>query len=157
MWGGVEVADADEVTVNWELIKRKERQANGQAKKSLLDGIPAALPALSQANAYASRAARIGLDWSVLTDVVAETEKRLELLSAVEAGDAHAALGDVLSAVVNWSRRLDVDAESALREANARFAQRLRYVERAALVRAVALEALTVEEKRQLWSESLVV
>lgn len=154
VWGNVEVADAAEVTVNWELIKRKERQDNGQAKKSLLDGIPAALPALSQANAYASRAARIGLDWSVLTDVVAETQRALQMLMGAGAAGAHAAMGEVLSALTHWSRQLDVDAESALREANARFAQRLRHVEQTALARGVGLESLSVEEKRRLWNEA---
>ncbi len=154
--GNVEVADAGEVTVNWEIIKRRERKDNGQAKRSLLDGIPTALPALSQAYAYASRAARIGLDWSELIDVVAMAEASLRSLKEAEVLTAQVALGDVLSAVINWSRKLNVDPESALREANARFAQRLRHVERAALQKGVFLEELSVEEKRRLWDEVLV-
>ena len=154
VWGTVEVADADEVIVNWEIIKRRERQDSGRTKRSLLDGIPKALPALTQSYAYASRAARIGLDWSMLTDVVATADTAIHSLEEAETSEAQERLGDVLSAIVNWSRKLDIDPESALREANARFARRLYYIEQTALQRDVSLEEISVEEKRGLWDEA---
>lgn len=156
VWGNVEVADADEVTVNWEIIKRRERQDNGQVERSLLDGIPQALPALTQSHAYASRAARIGLDWSALTDIVTTVRAAVQSLEEADTTVTQKRLGDLLLAIVHWARTLDIDPESALREANARFARRLRHIEQVARQRAVAVEAISVEEKKRLWDETPV-
>ncbi|MEK6256716.1 MAG: MazG family protein, partial [Chloroflexota bacterium] len=65
VFGDMEISDAEGVKQNWEKIKAKEREAKGEQKKGVLDGIPAELPALTQADAYQKRAARVGVDWPV--------------------------------------------------------------------------------------------
>ena len=152
VWGDVQVADAQEVTVNWEIIKRQERADNGAAQRSLLDGVPKALPALAQAYAYSSRAARVGLDWIKIDAVVEQTKHALDALSKAQTPEVQAEmLGDLLFAVGKWSRRLGLDPEGVLREANARFARRLRYVEQAARQMGIALETMSAEEKAHVW------
>ncbi len=155
VWGDVRVAGAQEVTVNWEIIKRQERADNGAAQRSLLDGVPRALPALAQASAYSSRAARVGLDWMSTDAVIEQTKQILDLLRMAQTPEVQAeALGDLLFVIGKWSRRLDLDPEGALREANARFARRLRYVEQATRQKGLTLEVLSAEEKARLWDEA---
>jgi tetrapyrrole methylase family protein/MazG family protein len=154
VWGDVQVNGARDVTVNWEIIKRQEREKNGETQRSLLDGIPKTLPALAQCDAYLSRAARIGLDWSTTTEVVKSVERVVEsLLQSQTTEDKAGTLGDVLLAIGVRARQLHINPEDALREANARFAQRLGYVERVARQQGVAVEAMPSAEKYRLWGE----
>ncbi len=155
VWGNVRVADAQEVTVNWELIKRQERADGGVAQRSLLDGIPKALPALAQACAYSSRAARVGLDWLPADSLLAQIKQHLEVLDAAPTPEDRAqSLGDLLFALSAWARRMDMDPEGILREANARFARRVRYIEETARRHGLTLEALSDAEKVRLWDEA---
>ncbi|HOT91428.1 MAG TPA: nucleoside triphosphate pyrophosphohydrolase [Anaerolineae bacterium] len=155
VWGNVQVADAQEVTVNWELIKRQERADSGAAQRSLLDGIPKTLPALAQACAYSGRAARVGLDWASPADILARIKRLVETLCAASSPEVQAqALGELLLALSAWARRMALDPEGILREANARFARRVRDVETLARHRGLTLEALSAEERARLWEEA---
>jgi len=117
VFGDVKVSGSGEVLVNWEEIKRQERGAGDHRRQ--FEGVPASLPALAQALTYQERAARVG--YSPAADApLAERCARLEEGPADET-----AWGDFLFAVVDAARRRGVNPESALREANARFAARL--------------------------------
>lgn len=152
VWGEVQVQGAEEVIHNWEALKRDEREANGQQERSLLDGVPRTLPALAQAFAYMNRVKRVGFDWPDLASVRAKvTEELAELDAATTPEELAAELGDVLAAMVTLARWLGVEPESALREANQRFAQRFRRVEALARQRGVRLESLALETWLQLW------
>ncbi|MFP4343502.1 MAG: nucleoside triphosphate pyrophosphohydrolase [Anaerolineales bacterium] len=152
VWGEVEVADAEEVSLNWETLKRQERETQGREGHSLLASVPRTLPALAQAYAYVSRAKHVGFDWPTLEAVKAKVEEEIrELEAARDAEERFIEMGDLLLAVANWARWLGVEPESALREANARFAQRFQHVEEAARQGGVPLEELGVEELLQLW------
>lgn len=154
VWGDVQVADAQEVTVNWEIIKRQERVDNGASQRSLLDGVPVALPALAQAAGYSSRAARVGLDAMQTAAVIDRVKHLVDTVRQAQTSEVQAAaLGDLLFEIGKWARRMEIDPEAALREANARFARRLRYVEQTARQQGFALEALSAEEKERLWDE----
>jgi len=154
VWGQVEVDGAEAVTINWEALKREERVANGDAKRSSLDSIPKALPALAQAMAYVGRAARVGGDWKEITDVEAYVEAALAAWDATESQDDRLrALGELLLAIVAWAQWRDVDPESALREANLRFVQRFRQLEALARDRGVSVAELAPEERARLWSK----
>lgn len=154
VFGETRLQDAPQVLRNWERLKAEERAANGKSEAGLLDGAPLALPALAQAQQYQKRAARVGFDWSNLQGVL---DKLLEELREVEEapdGDAKAAeIGDLLFAVVNLARWYHVDAESALREANARFRQRFAFIESAARAQGRSLAQLTLDEMEQLWQQ----
>ena len=151
VWGDVKVKDADEVVTNWEALKKQQRAASGEdgKQKSLLDGVPRALPALGQAQSYQERAARVGFDWSKVQDVAATLQEEIAEFQAADSDDERLKeLGDVLFSVVNLARWYEVDPEAALRETNRKFARRFRYVEQHA---ERDLKAMSPEEMDNLW------
>ncbi|NNK91351.1 MAG: nucleoside triphosphate pyrophosphohydrolase [Acidimicrobiia bacterium] len=148
VFGDVTADSADEVLVNWERIKAEEKQ-----RASLMDDVPPTLPALSRAEKLQRRAASVGFDWDDLGPVLDKISEEMDELTAA-VGDHDAAtheLGDVLFAVTNLARKLGIDAETALRIANERFASRFRYVEASAVAEERSLEEMTLEEMDQLW------
>lgn len=156
VWGAVQVAGAHEVIVNWEAIKREEREnAHTDKARYLLDGVPKTLPALAQARAYSSRAARVGLDMVEIAADVARIQRAVEtFLQAHSAEDRGIALGEALFAIAQCAGRLELDPEAALREANTRFARRMRIVEQAARERGATLASLDAAERLRLWRET---
>jgi len=151
VWGKRPVKGTKEVLQRWEELKREEK---GE-ERSVLDGVPAALPALQQADTYGQRVARVGFDWteaSGVADKIREEMAEVEAATTPEAQEAE--LGDLLFAVVNWARWLGVDPETALRKANARFARRFRSVERMVRERGLDMVALTIEGLEVLWQEA---
>jgi len=155
VFGDLQVAGVQGVLQNWEKLKAAERRAHGQAEKGLLDGVPLALPALTQAQEYQERAARVGFDWPVIDGLL---EKVVEEIGEIKAARDHAQLtaeiGDLLFALVNLARWKKIDAESALRAANQRFRARFAFVEQGARQRGKALPELTLEEMEALWQEA---
>jgi tetrapyrrole methylase family protein/MazG family protein len=150
VWGARPVQGTQEVLQRWEALKREEK---GQ-ERSVLDGVPAALPALQQADTYSRRAARVGFDWAAASGVADKIrEEMAEVEAASNPEEQEAELGDLLFAAVNWARWLGVDAETALRKANARFAHRFRGVERLARERGLDMTALPMDELEALWQE----
>jgi ATP diphosphatase len=160
---------AAEQTTLWENIKAEERGAADAA--SALDGVPRALPALMRAHKLSKRAARVGFDFehaSQTADKVAE-----ELAEVREAAAAHEAagrkgadgappsaapsqeifeeIGDLLFAAANLARKLDVDAEAALRAANAKFERRFRAMEELARARGEIFSSLSLAAQEALW------
>ncbi|MDY6876809.1 MAG: nucleoside triphosphate pyrophosphohydrolase [Chloroflexota bacterium] len=151
VWGGQRVKGTGDVLRRWEELKREEKGG----ERSVLDGVPAVLPALLQANTYGQRAARVGFDWTEVGGVTAKIrEEIVEVEAAVTPEEEEAELGDLLFAVVNWARWLEVDPETALRKANARFARRFCGVERMARERGLDMLALTVDGLELLWQEA---
>jgi MazG family protein len=126
---------AGQVKVRWEEVKRQER--DGQDKKTLLSGIPPALPALLRANQIGSRAASVGFDWTKAGDVVDKIEEEVaEVRDAVsrdapDAAHVEEEIGDLLFAIANLSRKLGVEPETALRKANDKFTRRFTTMETA--------------------------
>lgn len=148
VWAGLQVEGVSEVISNWETIKRREREANGEGERSLLDGIPLALPALTQAHAYGARAERVGVGLQDPAALCTQAGEHLALLcaaSAEDTGERSRVLGKLLHLLVTLSRRWGLDPESALRETNQRFAQHLRGLEDEARRRGVALAELLAE------------
>lgn len=156
VWGQVEVDGAETVTKNWEALKREERVANGEAQRSALDSIPKALPALAQTMAYVGRAARVGGDLKSIVEVEAYVEAVMAAWNSAETQrERQHAMGELLLALVAWTQWRSVDPESALREANLRFAQRFRRLEALARGRGVSVAELAPETRAQLWARTL--
>jgi MazG family protein len=150
VWGDRAVSGTQEVLQRWEELKREEK---GE-QRSVLDGVPAALPAVQQADTYSRRAARVGFDWTELNGVVEKVrEEMAEVEAAVTPEEREAEVGDLLFAVINWARWLGADPETALRKANARFARRFRGVEQAIRERKLDVTSLTIDELEALWQE----
>ncbi|MDT8304809.1 MAG: nucleoside triphosphate pyrophosphohydrolase [Anaerolineae bacterium] len=154
VWGDWEVAHSEEVVANWEAIKVQEKKVESGRPPSILDNIPAALPALARSQKVQERVRKVGFDWPALDGVVAKLDEEIaELRGARSARAQRAEMGDLLFAAVNWARWLGIDAEAALREANLRFDRRFRRLEALADVRGISLEDATIEALEVLWQE----
>ncbi len=155
VFGELSVKDSGEVLRNWEKLKAAERLENGEGQKGLLDGIPRALPALSQAQEIQRRAARVGFDWPEIEGVLQKVEEELhELVAAKGTKDQTDEYGDLLFSMVNLARWLKIDAESALRQANQRFRRRFAHIEQRVKEQERSLGDLTLEEMDALWNEA---
>jgi ATP diphosphatase len=132
----------------WEEIKAAER-AGKSDDPSALAGVAAALPALLRAEKLQKRAARTGFDWPDPAGALAKVEEEIgEVSDATSDEHRFEEMGDLLFAVVNWSRKLGIDPEAALRQANAKFEARFRAIEAMA---GDAFKGLTLDEKEDLW------
>jgi MazG family protein len=155
VFSGLELKGVEGVLENWERLKAAERLANGKDEECLLDGVAKALPALTQAEEYQKRAARVGFDWPAVQGVLDKVGEELgELRDAADEQQRSAEFGDLLFALVNLARWYSLDAESALREANARFKTRFSKIERAARTQGKQLSDLSLEEMDALWEQA---
>ena len=154
VFGNVNARDTETVLRNWEKIKQGEHKA---PKASALDGVPEALPALLKAQRTQHKAAKVGFDWPDAQGPEAKVAEELaELKKAVAAGDKAAVAeeyGDVLFSIVNLARHLDLDAESALRAATAKFAARFKAVEARVKEAGKEMKAMTLAELDAVWDE----
>ena len=105
VFGDVDLEDAEAVIKNWERIKAEERNAKGQNDKGLLDSIPVDLPALTQAETFQKRAARVGFDWDDIRGVIDKICEEVEEVRGASTDEERAAeIGDLLFAIVNLAR-----------------------------------------------------
>jgi MazG family protein len=156
------VAGADAQTRNWERQKAEERAAKARAagrSPSALDDLALGLPALMRAQKLSKRAARAGFDWPEAEQVFEKVEEEIgELRAEIARGDAQAAvheeMGDLLFTLANLARKLDVDPENALRDANAKFERRFRAVERAAAAEGQDTQDVPLERLEAFWQAS---
>ncbi|HLV15944.1 MAG TPA: nucleoside triphosphate pyrophosphohydrolase [Pseudomonas sp.] len=152
--------DEEAIRERWEQIKAEERaeQAAAPEQLSLLDDVPAVLPALSRAAKLQKRAARAGFDWPEALPILDKLrEEQDELLEAMSTGDAEALrneLGDLLFTVVNLARHLEVNPEDALRAANLKFERRFRFIEQSLREAGRPIENCTLAELDALWGEA---
>ncbi len=149
---------AEQVAVNWELIKNQERsnKALGRAERvSLMDDVPSALPALERAGKLQKRAATVGFDWQSIGPVLEKLQEEIgELEIEIVARDHDriaAELGDILFSCVNLARHLKVQPEAALRDSNRKFERRFRELEALAAEQSKPLSELSTVEMNDLW------
>jgi nucleoside triphosphate diphosphatase len=134
----------------WEAIKAAERDSG--ADKSVLSGVALALPGLLRAVKIQRRAARIGFDWPDAAGPRAKIHEELaEIEAAASPEERESEIGDLLFAVVNYARHLDIDPEAALRAATARFEQRFRLVEQMANK---SLQSMDIDALETLWERA---
>lgn len=142
VFGDATADSPDEVSRNWARIKAAEKRAKAgvgadDTQRSVLDGVPTSAPALIQAQRLGEKAAKVGFDWPSAAEVFDKVaEESRELSVEIDHADAdnrkqamERELGDLLFTLTSLARHLDLDAESALRKANARFGRRFRFVE----------------------------
>jgi len=153
----------------WEKIKAQEKTEKRQARlargldpedngKGFLDSVPVALPALTRALKLQEKAARVGFDWSEAAPILDKIEEEIgELREALAKGETASIkdeFGDMLFAVVNLGRHLNLDSEAALNGTNEKFRSRFHYVERALEKSGNTLEQATLDEMEALWQEA---
>ncbi|HSP34280.1 MAG TPA: MazG family protein, partial [Thermoanaerobaculia bacterium] len=140
---------------NWEKLKNEERKAEN---KSVLSGVPAALPALLKASRLTEKASRVGFDWRRTDDVFDKLDEELdELREAVKSGDAthiEDEMGDLLFTIANIARKTNVNPEEALQSTNRKFMRRFAAMEAEVRARGRNLDQLTLEEMDALWDKA---
>ena len=148
----MEVTGTEQVLANWDDIKRDEKQ-----RTSVFDGIPRSMPSLAYAAKVGAKASKVGFDWTDVDGAFPKiVEETGELRTTIDAGDPAAQrdeLGDLLFAVVNVARHLDVDPELALRAATDKFRTRFEGVERLATERGIDLRDCDLATLDALWDE----
>jgi MazG family protein len=161
--GASDAKTAGEVLTQWEQIKAEEKKTSAGADggpKRTLDGVPRALPALARAQKLGSKAGRVGFDWggwqgslAKVREEVAEVEE-LAQAGQVATPSTHHEIGDLLFAVVNLARKLEVDAEAALADASTRFARRFEFIEDRLRERGRAPAESNLDEMDALWNDA---
>jgi ATP diphosphatase len=143
---------SDEVKSLWEKIKAEERKEKSTHQESALDGVPMALPALTRAEKIQKRAAQVGFDWPDLTGVLDKIAEEIdELKSARTTVAVEEEFGDLLFSLVNYARRANIDPESSLRNATAKFERRFRGVEKRAANAGSSVEQTPLEVLESYW------
>ncbi|BCI66267.1 nucleoside triphosphate pyrophosphohydrolase [Acetobacter aceti] len=147
--------DKAALSAQWEQNKEQERQK--RSEHGALAGIPLALPALLRASKLASRAARVGFDWPDVGGVVGKVHEELAEVEAEIASGDKAALqdevGDLLFSVASLARRLDLDPEACLRQANGKFTRRFEAVESLLALKGLTPAECDVEKLDAVWNE----
>jgi ATP diphosphatase len=165
VFGDGEADDPATVKARWDVIKgeekaeRAERRGQTPDGASILDDIPAALPALTRAQKLQKRAAKVGFDWDDPRAVIAKLREEISEIEAELGGKASPEriedeLGDLLFAVVNLARHLSVEPESALRRANRKFVRRFAYIESELARRGRSPDDASLDEMETLWTEA---
>lgn len=154
VFGSAHVNSTDEVLQNWEELKLKEKGGN----KTVLSGVPSALPAMIKAERITEKAANVGFDWQRREDVwekvkeeIAEFSEAAESMSLTE---REAEMGDVLFALINAARLYGINSENALEKTNLKFIRRFNHIERRAGEMDKPLKELTLSEMDALWNEA---
>lgn len=162
VFGNLKLDGVDDVLANWEKLKEQERgelalsDVEGKKdRKGILDGVPISLPALSQAQEYQDRAARVGFDWPEIDGVLDKVKEEIEEIKRAETDfELASEIGDLFFVLVNLARWKKVDAESVLRGTNAKFKKRFAFVEQGAKGQGRNLSELSLEEMESLWQEA---
>ncbi|HZD61130.1 MAG TPA: nucleoside triphosphate pyrophosphohydrolase [Anaerolineae bacterium] len=151
IFGEVEVSSAREVVINWEKIKDQEK-----GKASALSGIPKSLPALLYAFKLQAKAARVGFDWEDVDGALEKISEEVDELRRAKRGEGSIEdeIGDLLFAVVNVARHLDVDPELALKRTCDKFERRFSYMEEKSASENKHLVDMSLQEKDKLWDEA---
>lgn len=152
IYGDTIVKNEDDVKRNWEKIKGEE------GKKSVLEGVPRALPAIVKALRLQEKTKQVGFEWKNKEDVWKKVEEESqELQEAIKAGDSSeitAEFGDLLFSLVNYARFLRIDPEAALEQTNKKFIYRFQEVEKMAAKAGKQLGDMSLSEMDALWNEA---
>lgn len=154
VFGSAHVDSSEEVTQNWEQLKLKEKGGN----KTVLSGVPAALPAMIKAFRVQEKAANVGFDWEKPEHVWDKVKEEInEFSDAVRSGDNNnmeEEMGDMFFSLINASRIYKINPENALEKTNKKFIRRFNYVEQRAHEMGKNLKDMTLAEMDELWNEA---
>jgi MazG family protein len=143
-----------QVVEQWEQIKAREQKDAGE-RRSLLRGVPKAMPSLLRAHEIGTRVAAVGFDWPQTAGVIDKIEEEVaELREAVDGQGRERAeeeMGDLLFTIANLARKLGIESESALRKANEKFSARFEALERHLEAQGRSVHDATLEEMEEAW------
>lgn len=157
IYGDVHADTPEQVTANWEKLKQKEKDGN----KSVLGGVPAALPAMIKANRIQEKARNVGFDWEKPEDVWEKVKEEIAEVEAEITAGAHekdqqkidAEFGDLLFSLINAARLYGVDPENALEHTNRKFIKRFNHIESRLKEQGKNFGDVTLAEMDALWEE----
>jgi len=152
IFGDVKVENEDEVKSNWEKIKLKE------GNKTVLSGVPKSLPAMVKACRIQEKARGVGFDWDNSEQVWDKVKEELyEFKSEIDKKAPHnlieAEFGDLLFALVNYSRFININPEDALERTNIKFINRFNYIEKIANEKGISINGMKIDEMETLWND----
>ncbi|MDE5835724.1 MAG: nucleoside triphosphate pyrophosphohydrolase [Paramuribaculum sp.] len=154
VFGDAKAETAEEVSQNWEQIKLKEKGGN----RTVLAGVPDALPSIIKAFRIQEKAANVGFDWADRRDAWNKVrEESNELASEIERMDAQKMeeeMGDLLFSIINVSRLYGINPENALEKTNRKFIKRFNYIESKSKERGISLNDMTLDQMDELWNEA---
>jgi tetrapyrrole methylase family protein/MazG family protein len=149
VFGDMDLKTSNDVLNNWEQFKKKE------GKKHLLEGIPSFLPALMRAEKIQEKAARVGFDWPTVDGALEKFQEEVEELSrSSNHAEASEEMGDVLFALVNIARLMNIEPEQALQASNDKFSRRIAFMEKRLKERKQEFRELKLEELDKIWEEA---
>ena len=159
VFGDKKLETADDVLQNWDELKKDERKASGKIEKeknSILDDVPFSFPALLEGQKLTKKAAKVGFDWENTKQVFDKLDEEVsELNEAIEQNSNEKAseeIGDILFVILNLARKLEVDAETALKKTNRKFRRRFAFIESELKKNGKTLEESNLEEMDALWN-----
>ena len=152
IYGNVEAKTEEQVLENWERLKLKE------GKKSILQGVPNSLPAITKAYRMQQKTAKVGFEWDTIEDVWEKVKEELQEFEEAKQNEdkerVEEEFGDLLFALINYSRYLKIDPEGGLQRTNLKFKKRFQYIENQATVQGKNLHDMTLAEMDVLWNEA---
>lgn len=162
VFGEAKLETATDVLQNWDELKKAQQKASGKIEKpkdSILEDVPVHFPALLEGQKLTKKAAKVKFDWENVEQIFDKlTEESDELKTAIKAKESseniEEEIGDLLFVVVNLARKLDVDAETALKKTNRKFRNRFKFIEQNLKKNGKTLEESNLREMDALWNES---
>lgn len=161
VFGDKELKTADDVLQNWDELKREQQKTSGKIEKpknSILEDVPVHFPALLEGLKVSKKAAKVGFDWKNAAQVFDKLNEELDELNTAISSDRQEKIeeeiGDILFAVVNLARKLDVEPETALKKTNRKFRNRFAYIEKELNARGKNFEESNLEEMDALWNKA---
>ncbi len=159
VFGEAELKTAQDVLQNWDELKKAQQKASGKIEKpkeSILEDVPVHFPALLEGQKLTKKAAKVKFDWENIGQIFDKlTEETDELKSAIETSEnIEEEIGDLLFVVVNLARKLDVDAETALKKTNRKFRQRFKFIEQTLKENGKTPEESDLQEMDALWNKA---
>ena len=154
VFGDVKAETAGQVSENWEQLKLKEKDGN----KTVLSGVPAALPSLIKAYRIQDKARNVGFDWEEREQVWDKVKEEIQEFQAevahMDKEKAEAEFGDVMFSLINAARLYKINPDNALEQTNQKFINRFNYVEAHSIKEGKNLHDMTLEEMDKLWNEA---
>lgn len=154
VFGEVKVKDSNEVVENWEQLKTREKEGN----KTVLSGVPKALPALIKANRIQEKVKAVGFDWEVRSQIWDKVEEELnELKSEISANNPskiEEEFGDLFFSLVNAARLYNIEPETALERTNKKFMKRFSYLESKTIKQGQLLKDMSLDQMNAIWEEA---
>jgi MazG family protein len=152
---------ASDVLNSWDKLKSDQRKASGQTEKvklSILDDVPVHFPALLEGQKLTNKAAKVGFDWEDVSQIYEKLNEEIDELNVAIGEDSQThieeELGDILFVVLNLARKLDVDAETALKKTNRKFRKRFGFIEKELKENGKTPEESNLEEMEFLWTKA---